>query len=82
MSPKARSGADASKRATSAKRPKCPICGKPAVQDYRPFCSGACADKDLGRWLGGRYVLPGEPVDRRATRTKTEGAVLKSLKLT
>ena len=42
--------------------PKCPICGKPAVQQYRPFCSSACADEDLGRWLGGRYVVPGEPV--------------------
>ncbi|MFZ0397601.1 MAG: DNA gyrase inhibitor YacG [Methyloceanibacter sp.] len=50
------------KRAKSAKGPRCPICGKPAVQDYRPFCSRACADEDLGRWLGGRYVVPGERV--------------------
>ncbi|HXE03494.1 MAG TPA: DNA gyrase inhibitor YacG, partial [Methyloceanibacter sp.] len=48
------------KRAKSAKGPRCPICGKPSVQDYRPFCSRACADEDLGRWLGGRYVVPGE----------------------
>ena len=51
---------------TSAKRPaprlKCPICGKPKSEDYRPFCSKHCADIDLGRWLGGRYVVPGEPV--------------------
>ena len=44
----------------SAKRPECPICGKPASPDYRPFCSTQCADIDLGRWLGGRYAVPGE----------------------
>jgi endogenous inhibitor of DNA gyrase (YacG/DUF329 family) len=40
----------------------CAICGKPVSQDYRPFCSKRCADIDLGRWLGGRYAVPGEPV--------------------
>jgi uncharacterized protein len=38
-----------------------PICGKPASHDYRPFCSKNCANIDLGRWLEGRYALPGEP---------------------
>lgn len=47
-----------------AKRAKCPICGKPQVPDLRPFCSKHCADVDLGRWLGGRYAVPGEPVGR------------------
>jgi endogenous inhibitor of DNA gyrase (YacG/DUF329 family) len=37
---------------------KCPICSKPAVQDYRPFCSRRCADVDLQRWLVGRYAIP------------------------
>jgi endogenous inhibitor of DNA gyrase (YacG/DUF329 family) len=45
-----------------AKRPKCPICGKPQVPEFRPFCSKRCADIDLGRWLGGRYAVPGEPL--------------------
>lgn len=54
----------APKRAKPARGFKCPICGKPAVPDYRPFCSGRCADIDLGRWLGGRYVVPGEAVRR------------------
>jgi endogenous inhibitor of DNA gyrase (YacG/DUF329 family) len=44
------------------KRPKCPICGKPQSHDYRPFCCKHCADIDLGRWLDGRYVVPGETV--------------------
>lgn len=48
-------------RPKRAKGTKCPICGKPASQDYRPFCSAACADIDLGRWLAGRYVVPGAP---------------------
>lgn len=39
---------------------KCPICGKPPLAEYRPFCSKRCADIDLGRWLGGRYRLPAE----------------------
>lgn len=38
----------------------CAICGKPAVQRFRPFCSGRCADVDLHRWLVGGYVLPGD----------------------
>jgi uncharacterized protein len=44
-----------------ARRPKCPICGKPQSHKYRPFCSKHCADIDLGRWLEGRYAVPGEP---------------------
>lgn len=38
----------------------CPICGKDAVPRYRPFCSKRCADIDLGRWLTGSYVIPGD----------------------
>jgi len=42
------------------KRQKCPICSKPAVEDYRPFCSKRCADIDLGRWLNEDYRIPAE----------------------
>lgn len=35
----------------------CPICRKPAVERYMPFCSKRCSDLDLGRWLDGRYVI-------------------------
>ncbi len=41
----------------------CPICGKPALQRFRPFCSSRCADIDLGRWLKGSYVIPGETAE-------------------
>jgi endogenous inhibitor of DNA gyrase (YacG/DUF329 family) len=38
---------------------KCPICGKPASAEHRPFCSPRCADVDLHRWLSGKYAVPG-----------------------
>jgi len=37
---------------------KCPICGKPAQQASRPFCSDRCKQMDLNRWLSGSYVIP------------------------
>ena len=37
---------------------KCPVCGKPADQKYRPFCTKRCADIDLGRWLKESYRVP------------------------
>ena len=37
---------------------RCPICGKPAVPQHQPFCSGRCADIDLGRWFKGAYSIP------------------------
>jgi len=40
---------------------KCPICGKPAVEASKPFCSERCRDIDLNRWLSGSYVVPGRP---------------------
>ena len=36
----------------------CPICRKPVVVEFRPFCSKRCADVDLHRWLSGRYAVP------------------------
>ncbi len=40
---------------------KCPVCRKPAVLDYKPFCSAACRDRDLLQWLGDGYALPVPP---------------------
>jgi endogenous inhibitor of DNA gyrase (YacG/DUF329 family) len=37
---------------------KCPICGNPAEQAYRPFCSERCKKVDLNRWLSGVYKIP------------------------
>jgi uncharacterized protein len=38
--------------------PRCPICGRPRVPAYRPFCSARCRDVDLGRWFGEVYTVP------------------------
>jgi endogenous inhibitor of DNA gyrase (YacG/DUF329 family) len=37
----------------------CPVCGRPSLAEHHPFCSARCRDVDLGRWLDGRYVIPG-----------------------
>lgn len=37
----------------------CPCCSKASLKQYRPFCSKRCADLDLGKWLDGAYILPG-----------------------
>jgi endogenous inhibitor of DNA gyrase (YacG/DUF329 family) len=42
----------------SSTAPACPICGKPRVQQFRPFCSRRCADVDLNRWFKGVYAVP------------------------
>ena len=39
---------------------RCPICRKPAVAPFQPFCSQRCADVDLGRWFNERYAIPVE----------------------
>jgi endogenous inhibitor of DNA gyrase (YacG/DUF329 family) len=41
----------------------CPICGKPAAEAFKPFCSRRCGDVDLHRWLGGVYALPAKDED-------------------
>ena len=41
----------------------CPICGKPAVEASKPFCSERCRDVDLNRWLSNSYAIPGKPED-------------------
>lgn len=37
--------------------PLCPLCGKLAVETFKPFCSKRCADLDLSRWLNGVYAV-------------------------
>jgi endogenous inhibitor of DNA gyrase (YacG/DUF329 family) len=47
-------------RKPRAKARKCPICGKPASQAQRPFCSDRCRTIDLSRWLTETYRVPSE----------------------
>jgi endogenous inhibitor of DNA gyrase (YacG/DUF329 family) len=41
----------------------CPICKKPRTADFHPFCSQRCKDRDLARWFGDGYAVPGPPAD-------------------
>ena len=50
-------------KAPKAKR--CPICRKPEVQEHAPFCSSGCKDRDLLKWLGEGYRIPGPPADEQ-----------------
>jgi endogenous inhibitor of DNA gyrase (YacG/DUF329 family) len=43
---------------SSKSRKGCPICGKPASEGSRPFCSERCRDVDLNRWLSDAYSIP------------------------
>ena len=49
---------------TNRKLRSCPMCAKPSVEEFHPFCCKRCADIDLGKWLGGSYAVPAvEPDD-------------------
>lgn len=44
-------------------QPRCPVCGKPTEQRFRPFCCARCADVDLGRWFTEGYAVAVTPRD-------------------
>lgn len=46
----------------------CPICKKPTDPSYRPFCSGRCADVDLGWWMSGGYAIPADDAEDDSPR--------------
>jgi len=41
----------------------CPICGQPPSAKHSPFCSQGCRDRDLLKWLGEGYRIPGPAAD-------------------
>jgi hypothetical protein len=45
------------------KSKKCPLCGKPEHPEHAPFCSSGCRDRDLLKWLGEGYRIPGPKAD-------------------
>jgi endogenous inhibitor of DNA gyrase (YacG/DUF329 family) len=49
---------EAAKESVKASAKPCPICGKPATEASRPFCSERCRDVDLNRWLSNSYAIP------------------------
>ena len=46
-----------------AKSKDCPLCGKPTAPEHAPFCSRGCKDRDLLKWLGEGYKIPGPPAE-------------------
>jgi len=52
--------------AMPSKSQSCPVCGKSASAEHRPFCGSACRDRDLLQWLGEGYRVPGRPVPPEA----------------
>jgi len=40
---------------------QCPVCRKPTVTEFRPFCSRGCRDRDLVKWLDEGYRMPVRP---------------------
>ena len=52
----------------------CPICGKPAIQKFQPFCSERCSLVDLGRWLGDGYRIPTAESPKDASDAPSQGA--------
>ena len=41
----------------------CPLCGRPMSPEHAPFCSRGCKDRDLLKWLGEGYKIPGPPAE-------------------
>lgn len=52
------SGADETPKKVAGKGAACPVCGKPAAAEHRPFCSERCRKVDLNRWLSESYRIP------------------------
>ena len=55
------------------RKTKCPICGGAPEPKHAPFCSRGCKDRDLVKWLGDGYRVPGPPADPEAFAAATNG---------
>lgn len=62
-----------SKLSEPIRRGACPICAKPLVDKFRPFCSRRCADVDLNRWLSGVYALPAVEAEGEVENAPADG---------
>ncbi|MBN8832686.1 MAG: DNA gyrase inhibitor YacG [Sphingomonadales bacterium] len=51
---------------------KCPICRKPTVHEFRPFCSRVCRDRDLLNWADESYRVPVAP-EEEDSKERGEG---------
>ena len=51
---------------------RCPLCSKPEAPDHAPFCSAGCKNRDLLKWLGEGYRIPGPPADPARVDSETD----------
>ena len=51
------SGADETPKKAAGKGASCPVCGKPAAAEHRPFCSDRCRLADLNKWFTGSFII-------------------------
>ena len=58
---------------SGTKKKGCPICGKPDVAGFSPFCSQGCRDRDLLQWLGEGYRVAGAPADDDGREIDADG---------
>jgi endogenous inhibitor of DNA gyrase (YacG/DUF329 family) len=52
---------------------RCPVCRKPGVHEFRPFCSRGCRDRDLVNWLDEGYRLPVRPDEEEDGKAGGQG---------
>lgn len=57
----------------SANPKPCPICRKPRSDEFKPFCSSRCRDRDLAKWFGDGYAVPGPKVSQEQIESEIEG---------
>ncbi len=55
----------------AGKGQRCPVCGKDAVAEFRPFCSRRCTLVDLNRWLSGVYRVETAEAPAEAEQPET-----------
>jgi uncharacterized protein len=61
-------------------RGRCPICSKAyeiaslAALPSFPFCTDRCRMIDLGRWIDGKYAIPGSAKDQKQQEEGDESA--------
>ena len=56
----------------------CPICGKPATDVHKPFCSNRCREVDMNRWFTEGYAVPAVELDDIDDESLAEAAALPS----
>jgi endogenous inhibitor of DNA gyrase (YacG/DUF329 family) len=52
---------------------RCPICRKPSVHEFRPFCSRGCRDRDFIAWADERYTVPVRPEEDEEEKPESGG---------